>query len=1229
MQFVADGPDIPISLLRAHREGSVIFVVGAGISKAAGLPLFGELADQVYGRLGQSLPGAPGSLASRAEEEAYEGGHYDRLLGLLEQRLVYRGVDWVQPRNPVREAVSSILAPRPRASFSAHANLLDLSRGPDGRPRIVTTNFDTIFERVWFRQTRERLPSSACQSIPAVGSHDFTGVLHIHGRCADRSRGLIGSDLVLTSANFGEAYMRSGWASRLIYDLLRRYTLVFVGYSADDPPMRYMLEATEEGRLNFPDLKPAYALVDDPDGDAGSLREAWRGKGLQPLVYSAIGGDYSALYRTLQAWAEMARDPLGWSEAQLGKIAALNYSESAADDRSKFAFLTKEISSVAVAARKSADPAWIDALRIEGDSLDEWTYRAWFRDRLECARSARYASAASDSVKRQIAYAVDELFQSKHEAVSDVYEQFWALFIQANLYPKPVRYGTIRRGVVVSAKRIQGLVAAIEPRLRVQKRFDFRDPIGDGADPRSIHDLGRFGLEAFDRDWRRILSDWPQEVRAEERLLAALDRALSEACEIGLEAGLVGLDGNLRSFDLAFVHAPEDGDGLVEPSDRHGRNWRLNQPDEYNDSFAPVVRLITGIWRRLAGRHPSAAGRIAENWAQRDAMIFKRLGAWAATISSAGPTSAIENYLGTTSRARYWESDRTAEVVKFYCQRWNSLPAQTRSKIERAICAGLPATTVRSFAGPGRRKFARALYTTRELTRIKSAGGRLSRTANVRLASLYKRFPSLPREMPIYAHLYNPSWSGSGYTADIRVLDGVSENNLLETANVIEADNRIEQGDLWAVFVDSEPARAFAALLNAQSKGDFSPHRWQPFLSLYAFGDGKHAPADKPEAREVFAALAEVSTINLVPLAGTLSRLVERLAGETESPLLPAVLALWDQLVPAAISSDLEEDRGQPLSEVILNHPLANLASALVDMQRSLQPKVGDGLAARLAPRFDALLSLKDRARIIARGALMQQLPYLHWLAPEWAEENLISEALAETDEAIDLMSVVARSVAPQFPRLFNRLKAPIFRALEHDRTDDGVREQLSGALVGAAFAAIDGQTDFELTNVECRHALTRMPNSVLASMALELTSLLRAKTENAARAAYWDNAVSPFLRDYWPNDVSARTVEVSENLVRLPALAGEAFERAVGAVLELICPISRYELRYGFGLDDDDDLVRHFPKAVLRLIVSALDPASQPPSDIPEIIDALLEADPGIAAAHAFWRLRQMQRPS
>src|SRR3546814_5436628 len=111
----------------------------------------------------------------------------------------------------------------------------------------------TIFERAWYRHTKQRLPSSAGQGMPAVGSPEFVGALHLHGRVADRMLNLSQTDLVLTAPNFGEAYMRNGWASRTVYDLMRRYTLVLVGYSADDPPTRYMLAANEAGRLHFPE----------------------------------------------------------------------------------------------------------------------------------------------------------------------------------------------------------------------------------------------------------------------------------------------------------------------------------------------------------------------------------------------------------------------------------------------------------------------------------------------------------------------------------------------------------------------------------------------------------------------------------------------------------------------------------------------------------------------------------------------------------------------------------------------------------------------------------------------------------------------------------------------------------------------------------------------------------------------------------------------------------------
>ena len=68
MRFIVDGPDIPTSLLRAQREGSLIFVVGAGVSRAAGLPLFAELADQVYTRSGKRFQERPEVLPAEQKK---------------------------------------------------------------------------------------------------------------------------------------------------------------------------------------------------------------------------------------------------------------------------------------------------------------------------------------------------------------------------------------------------------------------------------------------------------------------------------------------------------------------------------------------------------------------------------------------------------------------------------------------------------------------------------------------------------------------------------------------------------------------------------------------------------------------------------------------------------------------------------------------------------------------------------------------------------------------------------------------------------------------------------------------------------------------------------------------------------------------------------------------------------------------------------------------------------
>lgn len=239
------GPTFPPQLVDALLTGDVVFFCGAGIS-APQMPTFKGLVGQCFGLL--KVPMEP------AETWSYQEGRYEEALGSLRRRIV-------DPTELTR-VVTEILQPPDEADLEHHRTILRLSRDLDSRPTIVTTNFDTLIERALAEIDPNAAPtlSFAGQALPLPGSSDFAGIIHLHGRISDGNIGLTQTPLIMTSADYGDAYMRSGWASRFLFDLVRCKTIVLVGYSAGDAPVRYFLNVLEADRERFRELKPVYAL---------------------------------------------------------------------------------------------------------------------------------------------------------------------------------------------------------------------------------------------------------------------------------------------------------------------------------------------------------------------------------------------------------------------------------------------------------------------------------------------------------------------------------------------------------------------------------------------------------------------------------------------------------------------------------------------------------------------------------------------------------------------------------------------------------------------------------------------------------------------------------------------------------------------------------------------------------------------------------------------------------
>jgi hypothetical protein len=295
MRFFADGPNILDELLEAQDNGNVVFFCGAGISRPAGLPGFLGLAKEVVDSLGAPTNAKSRLLLNRTDQEPDFAPPLDQVFYLLQQEYGAATIDQV---------VSELLETPPEADVANHKIILKLSRSASGRLQLVTTNFDHLFERADSQLTVHIPPA-----LPDLAmGQPLEGLVYLHGRRVGAAfTGGMRQGLVLSSADFGRAYLADGWATKFVRDLLRNYVIVLVGYSASDPPVRYLLE----GLHSLGDRRAAKIYAFD-QGEEHDVHDRWRDRGVRPLAYAKSGLSHSALWKTLTAWADRAEDPERW-----------------------------------------------------------------------------------------------------------------------------------------------------------------------------------------------------------------------------------------------------------------------------------------------------------------------------------------------------------------------------------------------------------------------------------------------------------------------------------------------------------------------------------------------------------------------------------------------------------------------------------------------------------------------------------------------------------------------------------------------------------------------------------------------------------------------------------------------------------------------------------------------------------------------------------------------------
>jgi hypothetical protein len=1222
MRFFADGPCFPDDLLTARDEGQVLFFCGAGVSRAfARLPDFYGLADKVV----EALRVAPDSPARRLIDVAKTNERIAGVGGLIPADRVFAVLEREFLVADVRAAVAEALRPNTGVDLTAHRILLDLARDPTGAVRLVTTNFDLLFEACDPRLTR-RTPPNLPDPRRAI---DFNGVIHLHGRLTDGYDAAHEDEFVLSSADFGRAYLADGWATRFIRSLLNRYRLVFVGYAADDPPVQYLLEALSR------DGEPCAGLYAFQGGDDEAAAALWTHKGVQAIPYDP-GNDHAQLWQSLGAWAERARNPDAWKKGILSKAMA-GPRHLSPFERGQVKHLVSTTSGARAFAEAAPSAEWLctfdriirystpfgedegsfdDPFVVYGldddpapasinpmNSLaeravppDAWDGLIPNDADLQGLSPARVGglrginSMEAPQLPPRLGWLSTWLAQ-----VSDQPAAVWWAANQRGLHPD-LQYRIRRRlqqladasSVVEGAwrhllrcwnEKEGGDIVWMELEVEVgrsgwspatinawagliQPRLEIGRPFGSKQPPESRPDLNRDELLRLEVKYPRFERQVPFPVEALPRIAAELRRALETG--IDLEMEINGFEG----LPLPPIEADPDliGDAYTR---KHGIAGLLFEYLAVLESLLVIdqtaVRAELGIWRR-------------------DSSLFSRLRVWAAGNTGLLKPAEAARTLLALDRKAFWDEANRRDLLLALQRRWPDFPIGLRRRLEGRLLRG-PSLDRGKKAEIRQRRAHRML---RRLLWLSDHGCAFSTSLEPVLAALRSEAPHWKDN---YAQGAADSHEGRGgwvgQDPSTRGLEYEPPATLLARAAELGGHDFRQLIDRVPLvgLSESKPARVLRALGLAAGRGEDHADEWQTFLLSEARTNDR--------LRLVCAIGHRLLRLPKPVLAGithSLSEWMLRLSEPLQAELPRLFAALWSRVLetmrerPECAASSLVGSAGQEWVSHSINAPAGKLAEVLIK-----DPTAGaNGPHESWLMRADSLLNLGGTARRDAIVIFVHQLPWLYHHVDQWTEERLLSILGGDAeDEGAFWAGFFWASKLP-VPALFRRLKPHLLEIVSNPRKRRKDLEVLAGLILAGWRAQDDSSGQSLVSDEEMQEALRS------GGDAFRCQVLWQMRTWNNPPIEGWGAANLRLLREVWPRDLAVRSENVSAGMFSLAVEAGDHFEAFVDAVTPLMTKLSgnshcMFALAQSNGKAETID-----PLASLKLIFAALPESSQ-----------------------------------
>ena len=1231
MQYIPNGPQIPDELIQAHQDGHVVFFCGSGISIPTGLPNFCGLVKQIYKNLNAKKTPIEDKLNKREE--------YDRVLESLEKRMT---------RENVRKHLKDILSPK-HIQSKTHLSLLRLSESDDGIYRIVTTNFDRIFENV-AEENSITINSYTAPLIPMPKREYWNGIVHLHGLIPvqDNDSNTL-KNLILTSSDFGIAYLIERWASRFITELFHRYIVCFVGYSANDVILRYMLDAlAAENSLNI-NANPVYAFAEYHEGNQSKVLEWWESKKIIPILYDNKN-NHTLLHSTINEWAELYVKGIDGKKQLVDQLVRCEPSKSTEQDDivGRMVWALSDRSGDVARYFSELDPApslkWLRAI-----SKRKYTYSNLHQsnspnnnvteENTEFSITNRPSTLDKSMWMRLV-------FNNSPYCKLDIIMIYLAKWLLRHLNNSDLILWIVEQGGVLHpyfARLIQDHIITIN-KLDKKRREELLEKSPDAIPSDDMRKLWFLILgnhlknnytsnniyewkyiyenQGINFTTRKKLSELlSPKIVIEKNIAYYLDEKSNNKlitkvglagdhvrCEIKYLNNILEFSSLLEIFqsklietlnlleEIKFANCGFDTSCYDLPSIEP--HWQNNQRFE---DWVALIELLRDSWLKLLTIDKIKASIIAKEWFNIKYPIFKRLALFAATKTDLISSKIWVDWILADNAFCLWSSSTRREIMRLIYHNGAKLSKIYRLKLEKAILLGPPREIYKDNITDDDFIYIKNRSIWHLLAKLRSSGAILGATAQRTLNNLEKLFPDwvLSKNekdefLSWISGTGDPDWEENKIKEDVPY----KFKELLYFLRKKREFSRFGYENNWGEFCRKYPRRASFALFELIRSGELDS-TWLD-SALYTWSK---TPELTPILWRYYTKTKDTIPASIIEESKhSISFWLDSISGSINS-CSDSFLFLCKEIFNLHYEEKIKTNGS--IDDILtdaINHPIGHVANALFNVWFNTKPKDNDGLSQDIK---DILFQFCDRnikKFSYARVFLGRYLIPLYRVDKEWTKKNIIPLFNWDDDK------ICARIMwAGFFSRnqidislMYELKKEFLYNACHYDELGH-IGDYFVNMLTYMALNNYKVYTKAEYQKT-FSHLMPKAFEKI--SKILELTIRNSPNKNNT-----FNHMVKPFWISLENKDVRSVTSKISLNFAQLIIESDSKFKDTLGLFGDYLIPLENsfyvlYKLK-------ETKLCQEYPEQVLLLLSKIIGSHTHDLIDLKLILEDIEKASP------------------